>query len=388
MSGKRVLLIAGEISGDMHAARLVRAVRARAPDTEFFGIGGDALAAAGMEIMYHVRDMAVMGLTEVLRKYLWFRQVLNDMRRAALLHRPDLAILVDYPGFNLRFARQAKAQHVKILYYVCPQVWAWHRSRIGLMARVVDRLIAIFPFEPEVFAGTGLHVDFVGHPLVGEAAATAREPAPELAWRGEPRVALLPGSRRHEVQRILPVMWAAARRIQERQPEAGFIIAAASEQIAGLLRNVLRESGPGPAHWAIETGRTRHVLRQARAALVASGTATVEAALQRCPMVIAYRMAALTYWLGRRLVKVPHIGMVNLIARRRLCPEFIQHEATPENLADAVLPLLDEGPQRTAMLAGLDEVVGALGPAGAEERAAEIVLEELGVSGSTFAPDA
>ena len=204
---KTVLLIAGEVSGDMHAAGLVRAVRARAPDVRFVGIGGDELQAAGMEARYHVRDMAVMGLAEVLRRYGFFRRVFRDMVRTAQTLKPDLVVLVDYPGFNLRFAREVKRLGLHCLYYVCPQVWAWHRSRIRLMADVVDRLLAIFPFEPGVFEGTGLRVDFVGHPLVDVAARVRAEPLMELPWKGEPRVALLPGSRRQEIQRILPPMW-------------------------------------------------------------------------------------------------------------------------------------------------------------------------------------
>ncbi|MBN1672372.1 MAG: lipid-A-disaccharide synthase [Kiritimatiellae bacterium] len=381
MTTKRVsiMLIAGEISGDMHAAKLVRAIQDRAPDTRFFGIGGDELAKTGMDILYHVREMAVMGLSEVLRKYRFFTRVLGEMEALAMRQRPDAVILVDYPGFNLRLARTAHPARIKVIYYICPQVWAWNRGRIPQMARAIDRLITIFPFEPDVFKDTGLKVDFVGHPLVEEANATLAEPPAELAWPGEPRIAILPGSRRHEVTRILPPMWAAAAHVARKYPEAGFIVAAPSEQVADLVRATLARLKRGPERWAIETGRTRQCLRQARAALIASGTATVEAALMRCPMVIAYRVSALTYLLGKLLVKVPHIGMVNIVARRRLCPELVQESCTPRALADALLPLLKDGPDRETMRAGLDEVAQSLGPGGAEQKAADIVFEELGL---------
>ena len=374
---RTVLLIAGEVSGDMHAAALVRAVRARAPDIRFVGIGGDELQAAGMELRRHVRDMAVMGLAEVLRRYGFFRRVFRETVELARALKPDLVVLVDYPGFNLRFAREAKKLGLKVLYYVCPQVWAWHRSRIGLMAEVVDRLLAIFPFEPAVFEGTGLRVDFVGHPLADEAARVRAAPPAPLPWKGEPRVALLPGSRRQEIHRILPPMWRAAELLEKSHPGMSFILAAPSEAVAGMVRQALSGLAGGPGRVEVVVGRTRQVLRQARAALVASGTATIETALMECPQVVVYRTSWLTYAVGKRVVRVPSIGMVNLVAGRRLCPELIQRDATPEKLAAALEPLLGDTPERAAMLAGYREVLHAMGEGGTAERAAAILLEEL-----------
>jgi lipid-A-disaccharide synthase len=361
----------------MHAANLVRAARARNPDLRFFGIGGDALRAAGVEILYDVRDMAVMGLWEVLKRYGFFKRVFGEMVLCARERNPDAVLLVDYPGFNLRFAAEMKALGIRVIYYICPQVWAWHRSRIPKMARIVDRLLCIFPFEPEVFSGVGLRVDFVGHPLVDEAEKALAEAPPTLPWRGLPRVALLPGSRRQEVERILPLMLGAAAEVQRRESGASFLLAAASEEMADLSRRVSEASAVKPERMEIVTGATRQILRQAQAAVVASGTATVETALMGCPMIVVYKTAALTYYLGRMLVSVPHIGMVNLIAGREICPEFIQGAATPGAMASALRPLLADSPARDAMLRALADVRQKLGAGGAAARAAELVLAEL-----------
>ncbi len=394
MPEKSIMLIAGEFSGDMHAAAIVRAIRRRAPDVNIFGIGGAALRQAGMEIVYDAREMAVLGLTEVLRKYFFFRRVFHAMLDLARQRRPAAVLLVDYPGFNLRFAAAAKAAGLKVIYYVCPQVWAWHRGRIPAMARDIDRLLTIFPFEPPLFEGSGLAADFVGHPLVAETAAALQAPAAALPWQsGAPRIALLPGSRRHEIQRLFPVMWQTALRLEQKHPQAAFIAAAPSAEAAQWIQTALAplsRSGPGPKRFAITAGQTRQVLRQADAALVASGTATLETALLRCPMVVVYKVSAATYLAGRMLIRVPYLGMVNLLwrhldpdpAHNPLCPEFIQQAARPDRLADALEPLLSPTPRRQAMLAGLNRVGAALGGGGGADRAAEIVLSEIGMADS------
>ncbi|MFH0880844.1 MAG: lipid-A-disaccharide synthase, partial [Lentisphaerota bacterium] len=363
--------------GDMHAARLVREMKARDPEIRFWGIGGDELRAEGVEILHDVREMAVLGIVEVLRRYSFFKRVFNEMLAYAEERHPDLVLLVDYPGFNLRFAEQARKMNLKVAYYICPQVWAWHRSRIGKMARIVDRLLVIFPFEVEVFRGTGLKTDFVGHPLVEATHEALSAPAQELPWQGEPRVALLPGSRRQEVERILPSMWQAAGVLEKKNPSMSFIVAAPGEEIAELAQSVLRETSGGPSRACVVTGKTREILRQARAAMVASGTATVETALMGCPMIVVYRTSWATYWLGRMLIQVPFLGMVNLVAGRALCPEFIQGAAVPANMAAAIEALLPEGPERSAMISGLQEVRAALSKKAENAGAAELLWQEL-----------
>ncbi len=376
---KKVLIVAGEVSGDQHAARLVRDLRARRPDVECFGIGGDALRAAGVRILVDARDMAVVGFIEVLRRYFFFRRVFQQMTGLLRTEKPDAVLLVDYPGFNLRLAEAAHRVGVKVLYYVSPQVWAWHRSRIPKMAQVIDRLMVIFPFETEVFKDTGLKTVFTGHPLVESVRRTLAQPAPELPWpAGDKRVALLPGSRRQEIARVLPAMLDAARELRRREPATAFLIPAASEELRGLIEAQLAARPAAErAAIAVVTGRMRETARQARAAMVCSGTATVETALVKCPLIVVYRMAAATYWFGRCIIRVPWLGMVNLIAGRELCPEFIQGAARPAAMADALEPLLGDTPARAAQLAGLEEVARALEGQGAVPSAGQVVADAL-----------
>ncbi len=375
---KSLFVIAGELSGDMHAAGVVRALKAARPDLQVFGIGGDHLREAGMEIVVESRSMAVLGLWEVLKRYRFLRGVFHRMVRLAEERRPAAVLLVDYPGFNLRFARAMKKRGIRVIYYVCPQVWAWHRSRISTMAQIIDRLLVIFPFEVEVFADTGLAVDYVGHPLVEEARReqrTCTEPA--LPWRGATRLALMPGSRVQEIDRILPVMIQAAGLLQKRIPDLSVALAAASPEIAKLIQARLSGIAGAPASVDVVVGSTRRMLREATAAMVKSGTSTIEAALMGCPMIVVYRTAALTYWLGKHLIRVPYLGMANLIVRREAFREFLQDAATPEALAAGVTPLLSDTPERAASLSAVAEVVRKLGEGGAAERAAHCVLDEL-----------
>lgn len=373
---KRVMILAGEVSGDIHAAALVRAMKLHSPALDCFGMGGAESRQAGVETVVDIADTAVMGFVEVIRRLPFFLKLMNRMLTLTRERKPDVIILVDYPGFNLRFAAKAHALGFRIVYYICPQVWAWNRSRMDRMAKTVDHLISIFPFEKAHFADTPLRVDTVGHPLVEEAAASLAEPAPELPWKGSPRIALLPGSRGHVLKRVLPILWQAAAVIEQTQSGAAFIVAAPDERTAREIEAVIRTLPHGPARWSIVHGRTRHVLKQARVGIIASGTATIEASLMECPMVIVYRMAELTYQISRRLIQIPHIGMVNIVAGKRLCPELIQHEASPAAIAAAAAPLLEDGPERTAVMEGLRAVNASLGSDGANQ-AATLILADL-----------
>ncbi|HAL92291.1 MAG TPA: lipid-A-disaccharide synthase [Verrucomicrobia bacterium] len=377
---KRLMIVAGEVSGDQHAARLVRDLRAARADVELFGIGGDALRREGVRTVVDAREMAVVGFFEVLLRYSFFRRVFNQMTALLSQERPDALLLVDYPGFNLRLAAKAHAMGIPVLYYVSPQVWAWHKSRIPKMAKILDLLMVIFPFEVDVFRGTGLKTVFVGHPLVESVLRTLAAPTPELPWPpGAMRVAILPGSRRQEIQRILPVMLDAARELRRRDPETSFLIPAASEEIEALIQaQVALRPAEERATLGVVTGRMREVARQARAAMVCSGTATVETALLKCPMIVVYRTMALTYWFGRLVIRVKWLGMVNLIANRSLCPEFIQGAARPVAMADALEPLIADTPARQAQLDGLDEMAKALEGPGPGKRAGQLVAEALG----------
>lgn len=377
---KKVMIVAGEVSGDQHAARLVRDLRAARDDIELFGIGGEALRREGVRTVLDVRDMAVVGFFEVLVRLPFFLRVFRRMQAMLDEQKPDALLLVDYPGFNLKLAAKAHAKGIPVLYFISPQVWAWHKSRIPKMAKILDLLMVIFPFEVEVFRETGLKTVFVGHPLVESIRRTLARPSADLPWpAGGPRVALLPGSRRQEIERILPPMLDAAREIRRRFPEAAFLIPAACSEIRecidGLLAARTAEERQGVG---VVDGQMREVARQARAAMVCSGTATIETALLKCPMIVVYRMSRLTYWFGRRVIRVPWLGMVNLIARRTVCPEFIQDDARPESMARAVEALLDETPARREQLDGLAEVVSALQGGEQIKTAGQVVAEALG----------
>ena len=377
---KRVMIVAGEMSGDQHAARLVRGLRAVRGDVEWFGIGGDALRREGVRTDVDARDMAVVGFFEVLARYPFFRRTFNQTVARLSAEKPDALLLVDYPGFNLRLAAVAHEMGIPVYYYVSPQVWAWHKSRIPKMAKILDLLMVIIPFEVDVFKGTGLKTTFVGHPLVESTKRTWAAPTPDLPWpAGNKRVGILPGSRRQEIQRVLPPMLDAARELRRRDPATAFLIPAASEEIRGLIEAQLAAlPADDRAAVAVVTGQMRDVARQARAAMVCSGTATVETALMKCPMIVVYRTTAPTYWFGRMIIRVNWLGMVNLIANRTLCPEFIQDAATPSAMADALEPLIADTPARQAQVDGLAEVAQALEGAGPLKSAGQLVAEALG----------
>jgi len=370
------MVIAGEISGDHHAALVLKDLQTRMPDLELWGIGGDEMAAIGVRIELHAREMAVMGLGEVLRRYSFFRRVFHHMLHLAETHRPDAVLLVDYPGFNLRFAAQMKKLGIRVLYYISPQVWAWKKGRRHTMARVIDRLMVIFPFEVDVFRGLPLKVDYVGHPLLPKADAYLATPPYSLPWPGPRRIALLPGSRRQEIERILPVMLDAAFLVQQKTPNCGFLIAAASEQIADLIR-LKTHSHPLGKSVDIRIGETYEILRQAEAAMVASGTATIDTALLRCPMAIIYITGFLTYQVGRLIVDLTHIGMANIIANQEVCPEFVQAKATPTSIANYISTLLQNAHAREQAIIQLEIVRKQLGLLKDTPSASSIIQHEL-----------
>lgn len=366
----RLLISSGEPSGDLYGAELVRHLREGLPDLQAAGLGGDRLAAQGVELLAHVRELAVVGLWEVVshlrRIHQIYRAVLDRVDR----ERPDLAVLIDYPDFNLRLAAALRQRGIPVVYYISPQIWAWRRGRLRSIRRDVSRMLVLFPFEEPIYREAGVPVTFVGHPLVD-----LFQPAPDrrafLIESGldpdRPVLALLPGSRPKEVAHNLPALVGAVRRLHARRPDLQFLAAIAPsldpEQIRAPLRGLPVCARVGLAHGILST---------ATAAIVASGTATVEAALAGVPMVVVYRLSALTYGLGRPFMRVPHFAMVNLIAGRKIVAELIQAEFTPERVETEVLALLD--PERSATLrADLREVRSRLGDPGASARAAREV---------------
>jgi lipid-A-disaccharide synthase len=374
------MILAGEVSGDTHAAALVSAIRARLPAARFFGFGGDAMQAQGVELRYHVRDLAVMGFVEVIRHLAFFRRVMSDMKAWAAAERPDAVILVDYPAFNLRFAESMHKRNIRTIYYICPKVWAWKPSRIPRMIECLDHLITILPFETSVFAGSRLPVAYVGNPLVDEIARNQGNLTVPLPWDGEPRIGLLPGSRRSEIKMILPLMLEAAVRIETKHPSASFVIPTPNDDISDYARLQMLSCPRKPKRLAIVQGHAHAVMHQSRAALIASGTATLEASLLECPHVLTYRTSILSFLIIRMLIRVKHVGLVNLIADHLVSPELLQFQATPDALASALDPLIGDTPERRRMLEEMKAVNALLGEPGVADRAAQAVLDTVALT--------
>lgn len=377
-----VLLSVGDASGDVYAGDFVRELARLRPGTHFLGMGGVELAKAGMEIVVDQREVAVGGLVELIpdlpRVVRAWRRMVGALRRV----RPDLVVLVDSSGFNLPFARRARRQGVPTLYYVSPQVWGWRRGRIRTIARCVGRLAVIFPFEPAVYAGTGVPVEFVGHPLVERLAEMARldraSARRALRLPAEARiVALLPGSRRAEIRHVLPLQLETARALHARDPRIHFALPCApSVAREALERAVAQAKLPALLGLQILDGDAQRVLRAADVALCKPGTSTLEAALLGCPLVVAARTNRVTAFLLRRLLRVEYLAMPNLIAGEPIVPELLQEAAEPERVADAVQALL-EGPARAKQESQLARLRELLSRGGAARRAAEIAEEMI-----------
>jgi lipid-A-disaccharide synthase len=370
----KIMISCGEPSGDLYAGALAVEIRRREPDAAIFGLGGQRLMAGGGELLADYRGLSVTGLVEALRVLPKSLSVLNRLVDAARVEKPQALVAIDFPDFNFRLAAAVKKLGIPIIYYISPQLWAWRRSRMRVIKRLADRVLVIFPFEEQLYRAAGVPVQFVGHPLVD--LARAQEPRAaflhELQLDGsKPIVALLPGSRPNEVNRLLPVMRDAVKQISARRPDAQFVIARAPSLEDRLFSSVKW----APVDPVMVLARTDDVLAIADVAITASGTATVQAALHGCPMVVIYMLSPLSYRIGRRFVHVDDVAMVNLIAGRRIVPELIQDECTPESIAAETLSLLGD-PQRAAIMrASLAEVRGTLGSPGASGRAAEAVLE-------------
>jgi len=389
-----VLISAGEASGDHHAARLMEAVRRLAGDerrVRFFGLGGDAMAAAGLESVAHSDEVAVVGIVEVLRELPRIRQVFRRLLKAVESRRPELAVLVDFPDFNLRLARRLHRRGVPVLYYVSPQVWAWRRRRVRTIARLVKRMLVLFPFEVDVYRGRELEVEHVGHPLVDE--------VPELpsVWEREanlperPTLALLPGSRNSEVRRILPPMLRAAavvgggtgriRRGGDSGNDAARVrLILASTVDRDLVHRLVASSPLAGKDLEIVRSERFAAVAGSHLALCASGTATLEVGLLGTPLVVVYRVAPVTGLIGRWLVDLPFVSLVNLVLGRRVVPELLQGEAGEAGMAAAARELLSSRGRIDRMRGALAELRPALGESGASERAARSLLHELQVA--------
>jgi lipid-A-disaccharide synthase len=375
---RAVMIVAGEASGDLHGANLVREMKALDPSLSFCGVGGQRLEAEGVRLVARSSEMGVVGLTEVFSKLGHILGVFFRLRRMLRGQKPDLLILIDYPDFNLPLASAAKRAGVKVFYYISPQVWAWRKNRIDRIRRDVDRMAVILPFEPAVYAERGVEVHFVGHPLL-DAVKRSRTRGEALAAFGlrdaRPIVALLPGSREKEVMGLLPEMLGAAGILARDFEEAQFVLPLADTVDPGLVQGILREHA---VPVKVLPGQMYDAVGISDAAMVASGTATLETALLQTPMVIAYRISPLTAAIGRRVIRVEHIGLVNIIAGKKLMPELIQENATASRLAAEVKAILSDRQRHDAIRAELAGIRQKLGKPGASRRAAELALELMG----------
>ena len=375
---RRVLLVAGEASGDLHGADLLTALRARLPDVEVFGLGGERLRAAGMHTVADAGEVATVGVLEGVGRLRTLVRVYRALARQLREERPDLCVLIDFPEFNLRLARVAKRAGVPVLYYIGPQVWAWRRGRVRQIARLVDRLAVVFPFEPGLYAHRLAAVEFVGHPLLDRTMATrSREETLRLHGLDPARgtVLLLPGSRAKEIDYILPQLLAAVRELAA-TGHYQFPLGLAHTLDRRDLEARVRGLGvPVP----VIDGDLYNLIAASDIALVTSGTATLECALLECPMVIVYRLSPVTFALGRLLVRgVSHVGMPNIVAGRTVVPELLQGEATGPRIAAEARAILQDPARQGTIRAGLRDVRSALGRGGAAMRAAAIAAEMMG----------
>ncbi len=370
-----IYFVAGEASGDNHGAALMEALRRSQPEIRLLGRGGPRMKRYGGERFIDWCDQAgIVGLWEVIKHYGYFRQEFRKTMNEIAATRPDAVVLIDFPGFNLRLARALRARSLggKIIYYISPQVWAWNRGRIPKMAKWLDLMLCIFPFEAELYEKSGLRTIFVGHPMIDDLGAKRIETlrAPHL-------VGLFPGSRTREVRKLFPILIEVMRELHGQRPGLHFEIAAASESLAKVIREELEPVVSSLGQVEVVVGQTARTMQRSSVGVVASGTATLEAAFFRLPFVLVYKVAALTYLAGRMLIRVKHLGMPNVLAKKEIVPEFIQAKAEPAAIAGAMLHLLDDRDRRKQMLADFDKVIAKLGQGGANRAAARAILEEL-----------
>ena len=370
----KLYLVAGEASGDEHGAALMRALHEMLPDLVFSGRGGPKMQAmAGAAFINWSDSAAVVGIWEVVKRYGYFREQFQSALREVASANPDAVVLIDYPGFNLRLARALRKRlpALKIIYYISPQVWAWNRGRIAQMARYLDLMLCIFPFEAELYNKSGLRTAFVGHPMIENLAAlrTGEERQPNL-------IGLFPGSRLREIRKIFPIMLETAHEIAAERPEIRFEVAAASEPLALEVRQMLARSSLRE-RVQIVTGDAAGTMQRAFAGMVASGTATLEAAYFRLPFVLVYTVSWPTYFAARLVLKTKHLGMPNVLAGREIVPEFIQHEARSDTISKAVLKLMDGPEARLLMISEFDTIIAKLGETGASATAAQVIIDEL-----------
>ena len=373
----RILISAGEASGDLYAGAVTRGIKQLNPEAEVFGMGGDCLREAGGEVLFDIKDHSLMGFVEVLKKLpdVWkLRNAFIDLMEK---RKPDVLLTIDYPGFNMRLAKLAKERGINVVYFIAPQVWAWRPGRAADVAKVTDKIACIFPFECDFYKSYGADIEFIGHPLVDTVKPSlSRKEAEELAGKrtGHPLILLMPGSREMEIQRLLPVMLGAAKILKQKRPELDFAIPRAATIAKDILEDSVRQAG---LNIRLIEGHNYDVMSVADLAIVTSGTVTLEAAMCGLGCEILYKSSPVSFWIAKRVVKIPNIGLPNIVAGRQIEPELLQDDCTPDKIASTALELLE--PERFAQLQrDLMEVKDKLGEPGAVKRVAELVLRMAG----------
>lgn len=369
----RVLMIAGEPSGDLHGSGVVRELKKRVPTIDVFGVGGEKMKSEGFDVVFPISRLSFMGFLEVVKNLSVVKELERTLEALIASRRPDVVVLIDYPGFNLRFAKKIKRHGIKILYYISPQVWAWHKSRVKKMRSVVDRMKVVFPFEVEIYEQEGINVEFVGHPLAEKIGATSSrefffqknglDPAGKL-------LGLLPGSRKQEVEKIFPTMLATAERLRKTL-NVQVAVGVASNLGADYLKKFITDE----SSITLVEEATYDVMAHADAAIVTSGTATLETGWFGTPMAVVYKTSPATYTIGKVLVGVPFIGLVNIVAGEKVVPEFVQHEMNVENLSREMAKQLSDTGYAGTMRARLSIIKAKLGTPGASARVAAGIIE-------------
>ncbi len=371
------MIIAGEASGDLHGSSLALALKELEPSIELIGMGGEKMVKAGLRSFQDIKDLSVIGLLEILSSIGKFKAAFNLLAGKLDSEKPDCVVLIDYPEFNLRFAKEAKKRGIPVVYYISPQIWAWRKGRVNIVKKYVDEMIVILGFEKDFYAKEGVNVEFVGNPLLDSVKSSLKKEDFIKKYGLEPAfrtIALLPGSRLTEIERNLPVMLKAAKRIKDRFGDSQFILAKPAEIRSSAYEKILQGA---PLKPAIVEGHPYDCINAAELVLVASGTATVETMILDKPMLIIYKVSFLTWLVGKLLVRIPNIGLVNIIAGEKIVPELIQFDATPSKITSEVSSLLSSPDKMEAMRTRLAAVRSELGGPGASKRAAEIIIRQL-----------
>jgi len=377
MNSKKIMLVAGEVSGDLHGAHLVEAIHRVDSEIQFLGMGGKDLERMGMKLLYHFQELSVVGITEVFFKLSSVVKALRVLKQSLDQEKPDLVILIDFPDFNLRVAKIAHRREIPILYYISPQVWAWRSKRIKIIARLVKKMIVLFPFEIPLYKAAGVDVEWVGHPLLDIVRPTLSREVAFQQFGLDPKrrtIGLLPGSRKHEVERLLPPLLASAHLLQKEIPDLQFIIPLAPGIPQAILSSQMKNIS---IPIKVVEGFTYDMMNLSELLITASGTATLEGAILGKPMIIIYRVSLPSYWIGRALIRVKHIGLVNLVAGREIVPELIQKDVNPETITEEALHILKNPVLCQRMIESMAEVRQNLGEPGAAQRAARIVCSML-----------